>query len=95
LRGLGYFGLLSTNFNNQAGINAETLKAVRLPVPNSKTQEEIATEIALRRDKAHRLCDEAHKIWDEAKSRFEKELLGPEKGMEETRIFSPNGGRKR
>lgn len=80
LRGLGFFGLLATNFNNQAGINVETLKAVRVPVPKPEVQRKIADEIAHRRENARRLRDEAARIWDEAKRQFEEELLGPEPG---------------
>jgi type I restriction enzyme S subunit len=78
LRSLGFFGLLSTNFNNQAGINVETLKAVQLPVPDPKVQEDIANEVARRRAEARRLRGEARTIWVEAKRRFEEDLLGPE-----------------
>lgn len=46
LRGLGYFALLSTNFNNQAGINVETLSAVQVPWPSANEQEMMAAEIS-------------------------------------------------
>ncbi len=78
LRGLGFFGLLSTNFNNQAGINAETLKEVQLPVPKPDDQKSIATEVARRRNEARRLLSDARTIWEDAKRYFEQELLGPE-----------------
>lgn len=94
LRGLGFFGLLSTNFNNQAGINVDTLKAVRLSVPDPKAQEKIATEVTRRRDEARRLRDEARTIWDDAKCRFEEELLGPETNAEELKTGRVKGGRK-
>lgn len=94
LRSLGFFGLLSTNFNNQAGINVDTLKAVRLSVPDPKAQEKIATEVARRRDEARRLRDEARTIWDNAKRRFEEELLGPEISAEDPRTDGAKAGRK-
>jgi type I restriction enzyme S subunit len=94
LRGLGFFALLSTNFNNQAGINVETLKAVRLPVPSPEVQKMIASEVAHRRDGAQRLRSEAGKIWGDAKRRFEKELLGPETNDEKPGAHRANGGRK-
>ena len=94
LRGLGFFGLLSTNFNNQAGINVDTLKAVRLAVPDPKAQEKIATEDARRREEARRLRDEARTIWDDAKRRFAEELLGPETSAEESKPNGAKGGRK-
>lgn len=77
LRGIGYFALLSTNFNNQAGVNVDTLKAVRCPVPNSTMQKQIAAEVSRRRDAARRLREDADRIWDEAKRQFEDALLGP------------------
>lgn len=77
LRGLSFFGLLATNFNNQAGINVETLKAVHIPVPNPSIQRQIASEIARRRAAARRLREEANTLWESAKRRFEAELLGP------------------
>lgn len=94
LRGLGFFGLLSTNFNNQAGINVDTLKAVRLSVPEPKAQEKIATEVARRRGEARCLRDEARTIWDDAKRRFEAELLGPETSVEEPKTGGTKAGRK-
>lgn len=93
LRGLGFFGLLSTNFNNQAGINVETLKAVCVPVPEPKDQQKIAGEVARRRDEARRLRDEARIIWDDAKRRFEEELIGPEPTAEEPKTGNTKGGR--
>ncbi len=78
LRGLGYFGLLATNFNNQAGVNVDTLKAVRFPVPDSATQKKIAAEVSRRRAAARRLREDADHLWDDAKHRFEEALLGPE-----------------
>ena len=77
LRRLGYLGLLSTNFNNQAGINAETLKQLRLPQPPTSEQEYIAAEIHRRRDESHRLRAEAESDWQAAKRWFEEQLLGP------------------
>lgn len=41
-RGIGYFSALSTFFNNQAGINTSTLAELRVPVPDTDTQEAIA-----------------------------------------------------
>jgi type I restriction enzyme, S subunit len=78
LRGLGYFGLLSTNFNNQAGINTNTLNAVLIPWPKPKIQAKIASEVAKRRDVARNLRAEADTLWERAKREFEAALLGPE-----------------
>lgn len=84
LRGLGLFGLLATNFNNQAGVNVETLKALRVPIPDPSVQHEIAAEVSRRRNKARQLHGEAVVIWENAKRRFEEALLGP--------VFSPQAG---
>jgi type I restriction enzyme S subunit len=95
LRSLGFFGLLSTNFNNQAGINVETLKSVRIPVPDPKTQEHIASEVARRRVEARRLREDASKIWNDARRGFEKELLGPEPTVGELRADGVEGQPKK
>ncbi len=76
LLSIGYWKLLCTNFNNQAGINIETLKKVRIPLPDKSIQDEIAAEIMRRRSQANELRKEAAKEWAEAKAQFEKELLG-------------------
>lgn len=77
MRGIGYFGLLSTNFNNQAGINLDTLNAVRLPWPKPELQIKIANEVARRRSTARSLRAEADSVWEKAKGEFETALLGP------------------
>jgi type I restriction enzyme S subunit len=77
LRGLGYFGLLSTNFNNQAGINVDSLGAVRIPWPEAEIRSKIATEVARRREVARGLRQEADALWEQAKAEFEAVLLGP------------------
>jgi type I restriction enzyme, S subunit len=77
MRSLGYFGLLSTNFNNQAGINSETLNAVCLPWPKPLVQSRIAAEVARGREDARRLRAEADELWEWAKANFEAALLGP------------------
>ena len=76
LRSLGYFGMLSTNFNNQAGINTETLSAVKIPCPPKEIQLEIINEVTRRKDKALRLKIEAETEWQNAKKWFEGQLLG-------------------
>jgi type I restriction enzyme S subunit len=69
--------LLSTNFNNQAGINAETLNALRIPWPKYDVQSKIAAEVANRRADARRLRFDADILWEKAKNDFENALLGP------------------
>lgn len=76
LLSIGYWKLLCTNFNNQAGVNTETLKKVRIPVPPKSLQDEIAAELMSRRAKANALRKEAHREWRLAKEQFEKKLLG-------------------
>jgi type I restriction enzyme S subunit len=77
LRSIGYLGMLSTNFNNQAGINTSTLGAVRIPVPDTSLQQAIAAEIGRRRERARALRVEAETSWAQAKRWFEEQLLGP------------------
>ena len=76
LLSIGYWKLLCTNFNNQAGVNIETLKSVKIPLPDIETQNAIVAKIMRRRSEANRLRKEAEQEWQEAKIQFEKELLG-------------------
>ena len=76
LLSIGYWKLLCTNFNNQAGVNTETLKKVKIPLPSKDIQDQIANEIMQRRAQANMLRKQAAKEWAEAKAQFEKELLG-------------------
>ncbi|MEJ2745529.1 MAG: restriction endonuclease subunit S, partial [bacterium] len=75
IRSTGYLGLIATNFVNQAGINTETISALRVPVPESKIQLEIVNELRKRRLEARRLREEAAREWEAAKARFEARLL--------------------
>jgi len=75
LLSIGYWKLLCTNFNNQAGVNIETLKNVRIPLPPIELQDEIALEIMQRRGKVNTLRQEAEFDWKNAKEKFEEELL--------------------
>ena len=75
LLSIGYWKLLCTNFNNQAGVNIETLKNVRIPLPPKELQDEIAMEIMQRRGKVNALRKEADFNWKKAKKEFEEELL--------------------
>ena len=80
LRRLGYLGLLSTNFNNQAGINTATLSQLQIPLPTSEIQQTMAAEVNRRRQEARRLRAEAEAGWQAARRWFEGELLGDERG---------------
>ena len=75
LLNIGYWKLLCTNFNNQAGINIETLKNVRIPLPPKELQDEIVYELMRRRGVVNSLRKEAERDWKEAKLRFEKDLM--------------------
>ena len=75
LRRIGYLGLLSTNFNNQAGINATTLSQLHLPTPPMAEQNAIAAEVRRRRERYRRLQVEAESEWRDAKNWFEEQLL--------------------
>jgi len=75
-RGIGLFGLLSTNFNNQAGINTGTLSTLRLPLPDIPTQNDIAAEVVRRRETARYLQAEAATEWAAANAWFAEQLLG-------------------
>ena len=76
LLSIGYWKLLCTNFNNQAGVNIETLKKVRIPLPDKELQDQIVAELMQRRSRANTLRKEAQAEWQAARQRFEKELLG-------------------
>lgn len=76
LRNIGYWKLLSTYFNNQAGVNTETLKTVRILLPEKSIQDEIAEEILRRKNTAEALRIGAERDWVAAKAEFERKLLG-------------------
>ena len=76
LRQTGYLGLLSTNFNNQAGINTDTLRQLRIPAPPVEVQRSIAVEVIRRREESRRLRSEAESGWQDAKRWFKDQLLG-------------------
>lgn len=65
-----------------------------VPVPDYEIQDQIAGEVARRREEARRLRDEAQIVWDDAKRRFEEELLGPEPDAKEPKTGNTKGGRK-
>ncbi len=76
LRSTGYLGLLSTNFNNQAGINTATLARLAVPNPPQDEQERIASEAQRRRAEARRLRGEAEAGWAAARAGFEVAVVG-------------------
>lgn len=75
LRDLGYWKLLCTNFNNQAGINVDTLQEVKIPLPSKSMQDYIAAEIVRRMKTARGLKREAKRVWRAAIRQFEEILF--------------------
>ncbi len=59
LQAKGYFGVLSTNFNNQAGINTNTLKNAIIPVPSLAVQQELVAKIDAARARRAELLRQA------------------------------------
>ena len=76
LRNLGFFQVLSTKFNNQAGVNIETLSMVLLPLPPISAQQEMITKMEKSRSEARQLYAQADELVNQAKARFEAALLG-------------------
>jgi len=76
LRSIGYLSLVCTKFNNQAGINTETLMELQIPVPPLAVQREIVAEVQRRRAQARQLREAAETGWAAAKAAFEARLLG-------------------
>ena len=62
LRGLGLFGLLSTNFNNQAGINTTTLGELRIPLPLIGAQRLLLKELQAARNACDAKLAQAHAL---------------------------------
>ena len=76
LLSLGYWKYLATNFNNQSGINNETLKKVKIILPPIEIQTTIADELVAHYSKAMDLRKEAEEEIYTGQKEFEKELLG-------------------
>lgn len=80
---LGYWRFLCTNFNNQSGINNETLKNVRIILPDIDTQREFAKAVVSHYEKATQLRKQADAEIAIAREQFEAAVLGTENGMPE------------
>lgn len=65
-----------SNFNNQSGINNETLKKVRIILPDIDKQREFAGEVVSHYKKAIQLREQADREVSMAKDEFEKKILG-------------------
>ena len=73
---LGYWKFLCTNFNNQSGINIETLKNVKIPLPPLDIQRQLAQEMKYAQERATYLRLEAEKQMTDAEHSFEQKMLG-------------------
>ncbi len=71
----GYWKFLCTNFNNQSGINTETLKKVRIPLPPEQVQQKCADEMRKKFELAARLRKQAEMEIVTAQLEFEKNIL--------------------
>ena len=61
-RSAGYFSTLSTYFNNQAGINTETLASVEIPIPPFAVQRRLVAELDAARAERDRALLEAERL---------------------------------
>ena len=61
---------------NYPAITESELAKIRVPIPDQKTQLQIAAEVRRRREESRRLRTEAESGWEEAKRWFEGQLLG-------------------
>lgn len=75
-RAQGLFRLLATNFNNQAGVNAQTLRRLRIPLPELPKQRAITESISEQKLGAKHLADRAEEDWRHAKADFARALSG-------------------
>lgn len=73
---LGYWEFLCTNFNNQSGVNIETLKKVKIILPSLPIQQEYAKAIVNSQLHAEELRKQAELEVETARIKFENRLLG-------------------
>lgn len=71
----GYWKFLCTNFNNQSGINTETLKKVKIILPPSRIQEEYAKALVARQERAAILRKQAEMEVVLAQAEFESNVF--------------------
>lgn len=69
------FFKLCTNWNNQSGVNVQVLNQLPIPLPKPDVQKEIANNIDLKRQEAHRLEQEANVIFEKARLQVEEMIL--------------------
>lgn len=73
---LGYWKFLCTNFNNQSGINIETLRKVKIILPPLSVQKGYSNAMVKSQSRANQLRRQAEQEIAGAQSQFESELLG-------------------
>lgn len=71
------FFSLCTNWNNQSGINADVLRALRLPVPPLAKQQEIAAHLQGIQQEARTLEQAAYNTLAQARLQIEQLILQP------------------
>lgn len=71
------FFSLCTNWNNQSGINADVLRALRLPVPPLAKQQEIAAHLQGIQQEAQTLEQAAYNTLAQARLQIEQLILQP------------------
>lgn len=76
LREVGYLGYLSTSFNNQSGINIETLMNMQIPVPPIDVQVKLCNEFTYRLGRAEKLMNEANSIESAAIMWLDSKIIG-------------------
>lgn len=70
-----YWKFLCTNFNNQSGINTETLKRVKVILPPAEVQKKFADTLVERHEKAALLRKQAQLEVATAQAEFEKSVF--------------------
>ena len=70
------FYAMCVNWNNQSGINIESLRKLRIPVPCMTTQNQIVAEIEQLESEATALRQQAKQKLDDAKAQVERMILG-------------------
>lgn len=87
LRSIGYFKTLSTSFNNQAGVNSQTLAGTRIPVPPLDVQRRLVAELDAARAERDRALAEAESLLGSL-DRFVLDSLGVYPEDDKRRLFS-------
>lgn len=62
LRSIGFFKAISTSFNNQAGVNSQTLAEIKIPLPPLDIQRRLVAELDAARAERDRALAEAERL---------------------------------